>query len=270
MAMQDKNMAVSALQKLGLWQTARAKVGEVNCKVHGEPIITDCALQECSFHTTYPGVRNCILVYMNKHKVDTLSTLELSMILGTPHKQIVEDTSQALLSLRQESVDTTSQYEIDSRFVTLRDLPVCSVCESPLAATSIEDQGYTYCSIACSLAKPVHVLSLESSCGAEIKDVLNWAIRKYNSQSNLEEALGLSSKLLNSLLQDHLGFGLSDLYPEEIQDNSLALSKRVGRSPTWLSAFSEKTLVIQDRMVEKYGPVRVDLSALQEEFDRIV
>jgi hypothetical protein len=270
MSIFDKNMAVSALQKLGLWQTARAKVGDVKCKVHGEPIITDCALRDCSFYTTYPGVRNCILVYMSKHKVDTLSTLELSMILGTPHKQITEDTNKALLFLRQESVDTTSGYEIDSRFVTLLNFSVCSVCEQPLTEAPIEDHGYKYCSISCSISKPVHVLSLESSCGVEITEVLNWAIRKYNTQGNLEEALGLSSKLLNGLLQEHLHFGLSDLFPEEVPDNSLALTKRVGKAPTWLAAFSEKTSVIQDRMIENYGPIRVDISSLQEEFNRVV
>lgn len=265
----DKSNAVSALQKLGLWQQARTLTADVTCPVHEEPIVTDCSLSECSFHTTYPGVRNCILVYMHKHKVDTLSTLELSMILGIPHKTIVDDTNRALSFLRQESISTTSGYDIEPRFVVLQNLPVCSVCESPLSEDVIEDRGHKYCSEKCAVSKSVQVLSLESATGVEIRDVLAWATNKYNSPTTLEEALGVPPWLLESLLQEHLGCGLADLYPDDEPATPITLGKRVGRAPTWLAAFGEKTAQIQEAMVKKYGSVLVDLSELQQEFDKL-
>lgn len=246
------------------------KGAETCCIIHGEPIVANCGLSECAFSTTYPGVKNCILVYLNKHKVDNLSTLDLSMLLGIPHKTIIEDTSKALALLRQNSIETTSTYDIDPAFVVLHDLSVCAVCDSPYEKAYQEINGLGYCSSICYAAKPLQVLALEASCGVDIRSIILWAITKYVTVSTLEEALGLPFKVLDDLSRQLFGVPVVDLYTCTTKVSTPSLSKRVGRAPAWLAALSEVTAIVQEKMVDKYGSVTVNLSSLQQEFENLV
>jgi hypothetical protein len=208
---------------------------------------------------------------MSKHKVDTLGTLDLSMLLSIPHTSIKEDTDRALSLLRQESVETTSGYEIDPNFVVLSGLPVCSVCELPLSGAAFhEDMDFKYCSSSCLSAKPLPVLALEASCGVDVRDVLAWAANKYITVDTFQEALDLPPKLLEELVRRYFNLSVADLYSQLSHSAPAALGKRVGRAPAWLSAFSDITAIVQEKMVDKYGSITVDLSALRQEFDNLI
>ena len=250
---------------------SKSRGAETACIIHGEPIITGCSLSECALHTTYPGVKNCILVYMSKHKVDTLGTLDLSMLLSIPHTTIKDDTARALSLLRQESVETTSCHDIDPNFVVLSGVHACSVCESPISGEAYhEELDFKYCSSSCLSAKPLQVLALEASCGVDIRDVLVWAANRYITAETFQEALDLPAKMLEELVRKYFNLSIADLYSQLSPSAPPSLGKRVGRAPAWLSAFSDVTAVVQEKMIDKYGSITVELSALHKEFDNLI
>ena len=264
----NKDTALAFMQRLGLHTPPKTRIAEVVCPVHEQSIVSDCALSECAFSTTYPGVRNCILVYMHKHKVDSLGPLDLSMILGQPHKDITDNTNYALKLLRQESVETTTTFELEAQFFVIK-AKVCCACDSPITDSNKYSSfsGFYYCSSACALAKPEAIMLLEAASGVSISKILVWARNKYLTPLAFQQALGLDLVLLDSLVMEYFGISYSELYTSYTPPELGPLAKRLGRNPTWLKGFSDRTQSIQDTMVSKYGPIHLDFVSLQQELD---
>jgi AraC-like DNA-binding protein len=152
---------------------------------------------------------------MSKHQADTLEPLDLSLLFGVPYKTVIDLTEQALSEMRQKSVVASCGYDLDSKFRVVSNKNICEVCETLLDYSFIEEEGHSYCGHLCLELKHPSVLTLEADCGVEIKEILGWAVKKYKSLPILKEALGISSSLLETLLKDHLGVNITELYPEK-------------------------------------------------------
>jgi len=94
--------------------------------------VTDCTLTQCTFHTKYPNVKGCMLVYMNQQGEDSLSPLDISMLTGRKKSAVIKDLSKAVSLLRGGTLRASNQSEIEPQFVTLMNQPVCYNCEKAL------------------------------------------------------------------------------------------------------------------------------------------
>lgn len=261
----NKESAGKFLKSLNIEVDSSLRTSDVLCPVHDQAILLDCSLSECMFSTTYPGVRNCILVYMSKHKVNELSSLDLSMLLEIPNKDIIEISNYALKDLRKESITTTTSFDFDPEFIAVKS-KVCCSCETPITEFNSYSSfsGFYHCSIACQEAKPYPIAMLEASSGTSIEKLLNWARFKYATLAAFQQALGLDTGLLNKLTLKYLGKPLNKLYAKPVIPVVSFLNKRVGRHPSWLDAFPVKTKNIRNKMRNKYGSFYPDLSKLQD------
>jgi hypothetical protein len=267
----NKEAASKFLTSLGMESSSNIRTSDVLCPVHDQPILLDCSLSECMFSTTYPGVRNCILVYMSKHKVNELSSLDLSMLLEIPNKDIIEVSNQALKGLRKESISATTSLEFDPEFIAIKS-KVCCACETPITEFNNYSSfsGFYHCSTSCQEAKPYSIAMLEASSGTSIEKLLNWARFKYATLAAFQQALGLDTSLLNKLTTKYLGKPLNKLYAKPVIPVVRSLNKRVGRHPSWLDAFPVKTKKVRSKMRNKYGSLYPDLAKLQDAVDDIL
>lgn len=260
----DTNKAIKALDLLNFDISPKAKNNEISCIHHNNPIVAECSLSECSLYTTYPGVKNCILIYMDKHNVDSLSTLDLSMLLSIPHKSISEDLKKILANLRKNSVKTASLYDMDPLFKIIPNLNICYCCEkllSPLSGLVVGE--FKYCGPECLEVKPPEMVRLEYYSGLDMDSLIIWSVGKYSSLDNFVEALGLSKSLLEELVDRYFGTTLEKLYNNYTTDSfSPVLMKRSGRSPSWLEAIPEKTSRVYKQISKKYGPSTVDMDEI--------
>lgn len=156
------------------------------CLLHKQEIRTNCELRECNFYTTYPKVKNCTLVYMNKLGLESLSVQDISILFSSSELKIQKKLDTALANLRQDSVEDSAIQDLDRKFVVLTDLPVCINCEKP--------SQETYCSPACQVAKPERVSQLEALCGTDIGTIIDWVKKRYHTQEAVEQVLGLNAK----------------------------------------------------------------------------
>lgn len=264
----NKEASLAFMQRLGLHTPPKTRTAEVVCPVHEQSVVSDCSLSECAFSTTYPGVRNCILVYMHKHKVDSLGALDLSMILGQPHKEIADNTAYALKLLRQDSIETTTTFEVESKFFVIKSA-VCCACDAPITESNKHStfSGFYHCSATCAEDKPYAIMQLEASAGVSIDKILVWARNKYLTSLAFQQALGLDPPLLETLVTRYFGVSSSELYSTYTPAVLDPITKRLGRTPTWLKGFQDKTQDLQNAMNSKYGPVKLDFVSLQQDLD---
>lgn len=195
----NNHLALNIAYKLGIVPNSELRPAGLRCPVINEPIIDSCALKECAFHTTYPGVKNCTLVYMNHNKLEALEVLDLSLILGLSSKTIVERINTILAKLRKSSVEATFEFGLDPQFVVIPS-KVCYNCEVPVEAEA--PAKFYYCSPACEEAKPRVIAQLEANSGVDIKTLVIWAKSKYLDYSSLQQALGLEDTEFACLLKE--------------------------------------------------------------------
>lgn len=203
----NNHLALNIAYKLGIVPNSELRPAGIRCPVINEPIVDSCALKECAFHTTYPGVKNCTLVYMNHNKLEALEVLDLSLLLGLSSKTITERINTILTKLRKTSIETTSEFGLDPQFVVIPS-KVCYTCETPVVADTASK--FYYCSPACEEAKPSVIAQLESNSGVNIKTLITWAKSQYLDYQSLQQALGLGDSELQGVLKDeaHLEGGL--------------------------------------------------------------
>jgi hypothetical protein len=189
-------LALNITESLGILPPSVTKTTAVRCPVINNTIVTDCNLPECAFHTTYPGVKNCALVYMQHNKLESLDVLDLSLVLGFSTKTIMEKLNIVLTKMRKLTTEASTDFGLDPQFLVIQ-APVCYTCEKPV--NSNEDVTFHYCSESCEKIKPKHIAKLEAFSGVDIKELLTWTTSKYANLQNLQQALDISTEDLDWL-----------------------------------------------------------------------
>ena len=265
LAITDPEAARQALERLGFESAPKSRSTDVLCAQHGNPVVADCGLSDCSLYTTYSGVRNCILVYMQKHNSHSLSNLDLSILLSEPVKAISDQIKSSLSALRKKSIRTSSTYDLDASFLILSDLDVCYCCERVLTPSmGLRAQNFRYCGPECLAVRPPEIVILEHISGLDLDALILWSLGKYSTVDNFVEALGLSRPLLDELVDRYFGSTLESLYrvASAATVDLPYLLKRSGRPPSWLGSLPEATAGVSARMEGKYGPAGADLERL--------
>lgn len=255
---------------------------EVRCHVHGETIKVDCHLPQCLFHTGYPGVKQCMLVYLAKHNAKSFKALDIGMLKRVPEADVTKALSKAMLDLRSETLKISHYGSVDRSFITLMDRKICYNCEKPITpkvrkkASRVRlprtDHKIWYCSSKCQNEYPPQWVTAEMECQNDIKTIVAWAVRKYSTLGGLEQALGMNRKLLGHSLDVLLGIDADNLYPttKRVKTRSKSLVRRTGSKPEWLNKFYEDMAPLREKMTEKYGPVSIDLTKLKNELNTIL
>lgn len=254
----------------------------MRCQVHGEPIRVDCRLSECVFHTKYPGVKNCVLVYMAKQGLHELKAIDIGMLKGTPAQKINRDLSRATVAMRNDTLRVSNAIDVEPRFVTVGGLDVCYACEAPISMKSRKGAVETrlprsgepiaYCSQTCHDHKPPQFVAAEMACFNDIAIISEWAAKKYSTLGGLEQALGMNRALLGGALKNLLGIDAEELYSttQRVKTRSKELVRRTGSRPEWLSNFMELMQPLMDDMRRKHGKPKMNFSALAEEVQTVI
>lgn len=260
-------------------------VSAVHCQVHGEPIVADCGLSACIFHTNYPNVTKCVLVYMAKQDIEALKAIDIGMLKGIPTNKVSRDLAKAATNMRNGTLRVSNQNDIDPKFTTILDLDVCYACESPITPrhkktlvefrTTKSSQKISYCSQACFDTHPPQFVSAEMECRTDIRTIAAWAVKKYSTLGGLEQALGMNRQLLGEALKNLLGLDAEEVYPttQRVKTRSKELVRRTGSRPEWLNNFSEVLAPLVTEMEDRYGEATIDLenisTLVQDVIDRI-
>jgi len=254
----------------------------IRCHVHGEPIVTDCRLGDCVFHTGYPNVNNCILVYMAKQDVDALKAIDIGMLKNIPANRVARDLARATTSMRNGTLKVSNHTDIEPKFTTLPDLDVCYSCETPITGrhkkTSVEfrlskkRQKISYCTPKCAEDHPPQFVAAEMECKTDIRTVTEWAVKRYSTLGGLEQALGMNRQLLGDALKKLLGLDAEEIYSttQRVKTRSKALVRRTGSRPEWLSKFSDVLAPLVSEMESRYGEATIDLGAISEEVQEVI
>ena len=254
----------------------------VRCHVHREPVVVDCKLNACVFHTTYPGVRNCILAYMSKQDLTSLKPIDIGMLKGLPASRVTRDLAKATTAMRNGTLRASNHTDLEPKFTTLPDLDVCYACEAPASLrnkkTGMEVRltrskaRIWYCSPSCAEQHPPQYVAVELDCRTDIKTVSAWAVKKYSTLGGLEQALGMNRQLLGETLKRVLGIDAEELYSttQRVRTRSKALVRRTGSRPEWLAQFSEVLKPLIQHFESKYGKVTVDCSSLSKEVQKVI
>lgn len=254
----------------------------IRCHVHGEPVVRSCQLKECVFHTAYPNVNNCILVYMGKQDLDSLKAIDIGMLKGLPASRIARDLARATTSMRNGTLKVSNHTDIEPRFSTLPDLDVCYACETPIVGrhkkTSVEfrlpkkKQRISYCTPKCSEDHPPQFVAAEMECKTDIRTVTEWAVKRYSTLGGLEQALGMNRQLLGDALRKLLNLDAEEIYSttQRVKTRSKALVRRTGSRPEWLSKFSDVLAPLVEDMEAKYGPATVNLGNLSMDIQEVI
>jgi hypothetical protein len=254
----------------------------MRCQVHGEPIRVDCQLSECVFHTRYPGVKNCVLVYMAKQGLHDLKAIDIGMLKGIPAQKVNRDLSRATVAMRNDTLKVSNAIDVEPRFVTMVGLDVCYACETPITMknrkaaleTRLPRSGdtVTYCSQACHDQKPPQFIAAEIACCNDIAVISEWASKKYSTLGGLEQALGMNRALLGEALKNLLDIDAEELYSttQRVKTRSKELVRRTGSRPEWLSNFMDLMRPLLDDMTRKHGKPKMNFSALVEEVQTVI
>tara|TARA_Y100000310_G_scaffold336736_1_gene422077 strand:+ start:519 stop:1268 length:750 start_codon:yes stop_codon:yes gene_type:complete len=242
----------------------------------------DCSLSKCVFSTKYPGVKNCILVYMAKQGIDSLKPLDISLLKGIPSNQVSRSLSKATVLMRNNTLKVSNQVDIEPKFKVLMGMNTCYHCETPITSKnqrhSVESkiprtgEKVVYCSSKCAEARPAQYVAAEAACGTDIKNIVSWAVKKYSTLGGLEQALGMNRTLLGKTLKDLLGLEADTLYSttERVKTRSKSLVRRTGSRPEWLTSFHEILQPLIDDMSDEHGPPTVDHSSLIENVNNVI
>lgn len=254
----------------------------IRCHVHKEPIIVDCKLNSCVFHTAYPNVSNCILVYMAKQDVETLKAIDIGMLKNVPATRISRDLARATTSMRNGTLRVSNQTDIEPKFTTIPDLDVCYSCETPIVGrhkkTSVEfrltkkRQKISYCSQKCADDHPPQFVTAEMECRTDIKTVTEWAVKRYSTLGGLEQALGMNRQLLGEALKKLLNLDAEEIYSttQRVKTRSKALVRRTGSRPEWLSKFSDILAPVVSDMESRYGEATINLGDISTEVQEVI
>ncbi len=260
----------------------RSAENAIRCHVHGEPIIVDCSLNECVFHTTYPNVNNCILVYMAKQDVELLKAIDISMLKNVPASRVSRDLARATTAMRNGTLRVSNHTDIEPKFTTLPDMDVCYACEMPLTGkhkkTSVEfrmakkKQKICYCSQKCADNHPHQFVAAEMECRTDIKTITEWAVKRYSTLGGLEQALGMNRQVLGDALKRLLNLDAEEIYSttQRVKTRSKALVRRTGSRPEWLSKFSDVLAPVLAEMESRYGTATIDLQNILEEVQEAI
>jgi len=186
----NPGLAGKVNDKMGFGQATRTRTV---CLIHNEEIMVNCGLKECNFYTTYPGVKNCSLVYMRKHDLDSLPIQDIAILTSQAESKVERSLYTAMSQMRQISLEESMSRDIEKKFVALESAAVCPTCEKPASSAG------SYCSQECEQKKPKRVAKLEAICGTDIKNIVEWANKKYQTSEAITQALGLTIEQLNSI-----------------------------------------------------------------------
>lgn len=267
---------------LKLVSGGRSVDNAIRCHVHGEPIVVDCKLRDCVFHTTYPNVSNCILVYMAKQDVEALKAIDIGMLKNIPASRVARDLARATTSMRHGTLKVSNHTDIEPKFTTLMDLDVCYSCETPITGrhkkTSVEfrmtrkKQKISYCTQKCAEDHPPQFVAAEMECRSDIRTVAEWAVKRYSTLGGLEQALGMNRQLLGDALKKLLNLDAEEIYSttQRVKTRSKALVRRTGSRPEWLSKFSDVLGPVVADMEARYGEATIDLGSISEEVQKVI
>lgn len=267
---------------LKLIQGGRGTNSGIRCHVHGEQIATDCKLAECVFHTSYPNVNNCVLVYMAKQDVEALKAIDISMLKNIPASRVSRDLARATTSMRNGTLRVSNHTDIEPKFTTIPDLDVCYSCETPIGKhkktvegpffLSKKKQKVIYCSKKCAETHPPQFVAAEMECRTDIKTITEWAVKKYSTLGGLEQALGMNRALLGTTLKKLLDLDAEEIYSttQRVKTRNKALVRRTGSRPEWLSRFSDVLMPLITDMEARYGEATIDLGNISEEVQKVI
>jgi len=267
-------------KQLKLAQTATK---EVRCHVHREKISKDCRLKECIFHTSYPNVHNCILMYMAKQELESLKPIDIGMLKGIPANKVSRSLSKATTLMRNGTLRVSNQAEVEPKFDTIMGVSACYCCETPITPKnrkrSVEvkvskgdDEKVLYCSQECAEAHPPQYVAAERNCRTDIKTIVEWATKKYSTLGGLEQALNMNRSLLGYTLKSLLDIDADELYSttQRVKTRSKSLVRRTGSRPEWLGSFYEKMTPLVDAMEKRYGKSKLNLDMVSTEVQRVI
>lgn len=255
---------------------------KIRCQVHGQQVVTDCQLKECVFNTKYPGVHNCILVYMAKQDVDSLKPLDIAMLKGWEPATVNRDLLRATTLMRNSTLRVSNNIDVEPSFSTIMGLSVCYACEAPInsknwktaveAKTPKSKESIWYCSNECHDARPPACIGAEHACRTSIAKIAEWAIKKYSTLGGLEQALGMNREMLGTVLKKHLSKNAEELYAttQRVKTRNQALVRRTGSRPEWLANFHELLLPLVDEMTSKYGKPKGTMVAISAEVQKTI
>jgi hypothetical protein len=234
---------------------------DVKCVVHDQPVISPCSLNECLYHTNYPGVNNCSLVFMEKHKVTSLNSLDLRMVTGKSYKEVTELSKKAMKKLRALSI-----LSLDCNFSTVPNAKVCCNCEYPIEEAFAEEDGLFHCSIYCAEDKPFYLARLELYSGKDIEALIKTTYANYSNLSAFKEALGIETALIDKLTRKYLGKSIKSLYKSKKSKvpSVRKLVRRQGRPSFWVRSFARKCTFLRRNLAKKYGNPTLDFSAINK------
>lgn len=279
----DQNILLKEIKAKKHLKTLSSKGHAVRCQVHGEPVVVDCKLSKCVFHTQYPKVNNCILVYMAKQDVDSLKAIDIGMLKKLPAQKVARDLTKATIAMRNSTLRISNQVDLEPKFHTVLNLDVCYACEAPVSQgrarkNSLEfhvgkDKGrVAYCSPECAEQHPPPFVAAEIECRTDIKTITEWAVKKYSTLGGLEQALGMNRALLGSALKRLLNLDAEEIYAttQRVKTRSKALVRRTGSRPEWLSQFSDLIKPMVAQMEKRHGRPTLDLSYLSKEVQKVI
>lgn len=254
------------------------KKTNIICPIHKQEVLVPCQITDCIYYTktSFSKVNNCILVYMAQEKMITLNAEDISILTNISLKQVNYDLKQAMALLRTNVVYDNLNTEIDAKFDILTNKDVCVVCEKPVLSENKYNlyDKYTikYCSNKCISLKPPAVILLEYKCQEDIKTILKWTIKKYNTLGALEQALGMNRWLLGKQLRIHLGINADTLYKttQRVRTRKSELLRRTGQRPKWLDTFITKIKQQLNNSTKLYGQYDLDIEKMNLEINNII
>jgi hypothetical protein len=157
-----------------------------------------CEVESCKFNSMgNEWTGNCILRYMSKHRVQSLSYNELTFLMDKPTADLRSDLLVAIRKIRNGALKNhiIKNQEI-GLFERIDSEEVCTVCERAVTDPILK-RGFCYCSEECISKRPPTVLNLEHEFCVPFERLIEICSNRFHhNTSYIATALGISKSAL--------------------------------------------------------------------------
>jgi len=154
-------------------------------------LTTYCKASSCSWWVPFVQSANCLLAYVSKNSLDSLSVNEIAFILGESRCSVQSEMSLALRSLRSDTIDSEQAQDFVDPTYSPPSEGKCCVCGTRILFSGIEDDDLQYCGDVCYNTKPPTVIRIEMKFQCKVDRLIEKAMGVYSDIHAALQALGL-------------------------------------------------------------------------------
>jgi len=207
----DRRTIRNALRCLGLAAVAEvlkgsvavAKEADYSCPMLGTTVVIPCRNVGCRYHLKgHPEHQDCLLV---RSRESEMSVDAISEVTGLDSEDVQDILLAAMRQMRQATVTVAKDTaELHQQFVFLHNPKVCGVCERRIDGKPfyVEDSVVICSPECCNIRPPSHIV-IESRTGIAAQQVIDWAMRHFETIEAAAQALQFPPSVLLAAVGNH-------------------------------------------------------------------